>query len=280
MSGRSIRSFSPFLKKKSLILISCMRLSLGFPLTPADKTYDSFEFKPVYELIRLFIYLGILAGTGVINFVVLYNVSENKTNPLFMFNERLKNFGFTGLDIAVLSSMPCLNIASNIFYLISFKTVVKRLNKISLLLSSLNNDLYRLLGNDLFDDLEVRARPRGFKHYLPQIHASLIPVTAATLMTISFSIIAFEDDFTEFSSAQKILYSGALGIFSLCWIYPPVAVSADFLVCFLLNSAKEICEKYQAAILLTESPNGSYSQTQKSKIKNIFRYVLYMDRMQ
>ena len=176
--------------------------------------------------------------------------------------------------------MPFLNIVSNTFYLFSFKIVAKRLNKISFLFSSLNNDLYKLLGNDLFNALEVRARPRGLRHYLPQLHASLIPVTAATLMTISFSIIAFEDDSAEFSTFQKILLSGGLWIFSLCWIYPPVAISADFLVCFLLNNAKEVCEKYQAAILLKESPNGPYSQMQKSTMKNVIRYVLYMDRTQ
>ena len=98
-------------------------------------------------------------------------------------------------------------------------------------------------------------------------------------MTISFSIIAFEDESVDFSTVQKILYPGALGIFSLCWIYPPVAISADFLVCFLLNNAKEVCEKYQAAIHLKKKPDGPYSEMQKSKIQKVFRYVLYRDRI-
>ena len=239
-------------------------------MTPLNENFDSFEFRSSYELMRFMIYLGIVGATGVINYIVYLNGRSigNKTDPFFIFNKRLKNFGFTGLDVGVLSVLPFLNIASNVGYLISFKMIVHKLNKISLLISSINVELNQLLGNSLFKSLEDKTCPTGLKSYLPQLYAFAIPVTASSMITISFSIIAFRDDTVDFSTLQKVLFFVALWIFCNCWIYPPTAISADFLVCFLLNNVRVVCEKYHAAILFRKTSDAS----------NIFRYVSYKDK--
>ena len=240
-----------------------MRCILGFPLAPLNETFDLFEFKIVREMIRHLLYVGIVVGAAICTHVI-YITSRRDNDLLSTFNKRLKSFGFTGLDVAVINILPFLNIASNSVYFICFKTNVFRINKISSLLFSLNEDLHKILGNDLFDSLEHMKRVKGLKRFWNLICMSITPLVAAALLTGSFATIAFRDNAFEFSNLQKIILCGSLGLFDFCYIYPATALSADYLVCFLLCEAKEMCEKYCKAMNLLNKPDKVHSSLQRS----------------
>ena len=240
-----------------------MRFVLGFPLAPLNETFDLFEFKIIREVIRHLLYVGIVVGAPTCTGVIYYSAGGNY-DPMTTFNKRLKTFGFTGLDVAVINILPFLNIASNTIYFISFKTNVFRINKISSLLFSLNEDIHKILGNDLFDSLEEKKRAKGLKRYWNLISMSVTPLVAAASLTGSFATIAFGDNAFEFSNLQKILFCVSLGVFDFCYIYPTTAASADYLVCFLLCEAKEMCEKYCTALHLLNKPDKVHSGVQRS----------------
>ena len=260
MLDGSNRSFSPFLKAKPFI--SCMRFFVGFPLTPLNENYDLFEFKLIFELIRYLVFIIVFLSTGLCP-CVIYSTNKETGNLFSAFKERFQSFGFTGLDIAVINLLPFLNIASNTIYFMSFKAIVFRLNKISSLFLSLNEDFHKLLENDLFDSLEAIEKERGLKYYWNAIYLAFTPLVATVLITLSFAAIAFGDNAVEYSSLQKVIFCIALGIFGLCYIYPPFAISADYTVCFLLTNAKEMCEKYCIAMELLENPAKIYASLQR-----------------
>ena len=261
MSNKSNRSFSPFLKTKNYL--SYMRFCLGFPLAPLNDTSGLFEFKIVREVIRHLLYVVIVVGAATCTGVIYYT-SRRDGDPSSTFNKELKTFGFTGLDVAVINILPFLNIASNTVYFLSFKTNVFRINKISSLLVSLNEDLHKILGNDLFESLEEKKRAKGLKRYWNLISISVTPLVAAALLTGSFATIAFGDNAFEFSNLQKIVFCVSLGVFDFCYIYPATAASADYLVCFLLCEAKEMCEKYCTAMHLLNKPDKFHSGLHRS----------------
>ena len=254
------RSFSPFLNAKPIL--SCMRFIVGFPLTPLNKNFDLFEFKPFWELIRYLMFIAVFLASGVCTGVI-YSSSKATGNIFSAFMERLKGFGFTGLDVAVINLLPPLNIASNTIYFFSFKAIVFKLNKISSLLFSLNEDFHKVLKNDLFDSFEEKEKAQGFKFYWNLIYVSVAPLVATVLITLSFTAIAFEDDAVEFSTLQKVIFCVALGIFGICYIYPPSAISADYVVCLLLSKAKEMCEKYSIAMGVLENSDRIHSGLQR-----------------
>ena len=109
-----------------------MRFLLGFPLAPLNETFDLFEFKIVREMIRHLLYVGIVVGAAICTQVISITSrrDERDDDLLSTFNKRLKTFGFTGLDVAVINILPFLNIASNSVYFICFKTNIFRVNKI------------------------------------------------------------------------------------------------------------------------------------------------------
>ena len=267
MSNKPKRSFSPFLKAKHYL--SFLRVILGFPLTPVNETFDSFEFKPFRELIRYLIYIVIYGAACATNGVIYSSKREN-ANPALMFNERLKDFGFTGLDVAVLMFLPWLNIASNTIYFISFKGITSKINKITCLIIELEKNLFKLLGGDVFDSLEDKTMKKGLKFYWNLFYISLAPLLATILITISFATIAFTDDTIDFSTLEKVFFCFGLGFFASSYIYPPSAMSADFIVFFLLVETKEMCEKYCTAMVLSGHPDSLQSNPQKSRHTTTF----------
>ena len=248
-----------------------MRFLLGFPLTPLNENFDLFEFKLIWELIRYFMFTAVFAASSVCVGVIY---SSNKGNLFSSFSERLRSFGFTGLDIAVINLVPPLSFVSNAIYFISFKAIVFKLNKISSLLLSLNEHLHRLLGNDLFGSLENREMAHGFKFYFNLIYVSAAPLLATVLITFSFATIAFEDDAVKYSTLQKVIFCVALGIFGICYIYPPSAISADYIVCLLLSKATEMCEKYGIALQLLENTDRIHSGHQRYYGKTLIQYLI------
>ena len=245
-----------------------MRFSLGFPLTPLNKNFDLFEFKLIWELIRYFMFMAVFAASNAC-IAVIYSAGKDTGNPFSSFSERLRSFGFTGLDIAVINLLPPLSLVSNAIYFISFKAIVLRLNKISSLLFSLNEDLHKILGNDLFDSLEDREKAKGLRFYWNLVYVSVAPLVATVLITFSFATIAFEDNAGEYSTLQKVIFCVALGTFGLCYIYPPSAISADYVVCLLLSKAKEMCEKYSFSLHVLKHTDRIHSGLLRYYGKNV-----------
>ena len=111
MSSTPKRHFMPFFKVKAQL--KCMRIALGFPLKAKDESLVLFEFGNYLELMRYLMYLTIVVGSSLCCVFLLF-ITDRKTNYGWtMFSNSLKSYGFSGLDIAVISLLPILNIISN-----------------------------------------------------------------------------------------------------------------------------------------------------------------------
>lgn len=268
MSNGQNQHVSPFLKAKNYL--SFLRCVLGFPLTPVNEAYESFEFKTCCELIRYLIFMGILAAAGTTTGVV-YSKGGETGNPVFAFNERLRNFGFTGLDVAVIMALPFFNIASNTVHFFSFKAIVSKINKITSLILELNENLCKLLGRNVFDSLEDMEKTKGLKQYWHLFYISAAPLLATILITTAFATIAFRDDTIEFSTLEKIGFCIAAGVFALSYIHPPSAAASDFIVYYLLVEAKKMCGKYCNAMILHGNSGSLRTGLQGSNNGIVFR---------
>ena len=145
-----------------------------------------YEFGNYLELMRYLIYLTIVVGSALCCVFLLF-ITDQKTNYGWtMFSNSLKSYGFSGLDIAVISLLPILNIISNTIHLVSFKSEAKRLSKVNVLLSLINEELHKLLGQDLFDSFDNKSTLKGWKLFLFFLYISMIPMIASAMILYAY----------------------------------------------------------------------------------------------
>lgn len=275
MSNIPKTELSPFFKAKTQL--SLLRFCLGFPLKVKNEKFPSFEFRNVLELIRYLMYLALVGGSIAVFLGVIYTSNRTTNRILNTFNDSLKKYGFSGLDIAVVLLLPFFNIISNTIHLILFKYGAKRLNKLNASLSLINQDLQKLLGNDLFDSFEEQNKPKGLKRYLFLLYVTVIPNIASAMISISFSAIIFQNESLELSIDKKVTFTTLFSVFTVCYMYPPTSASADSVVYILLKEAKEICEKFNVGIVLRQN-HDSDSGMNRTIYKTIPRYILPLQR--
>ena len=268
MSSTPKQQFMPFFKVKAQL--KCMRLSLGFPLKAEDESLVSYEFGKCLEMMRYLMYLIIVVGSCLCCILLLFTADRKTNNCWTMFTDDLKSYGFSGLDIAVISLLPVLNIISNTIHLISFRSEAKKLSKVNAMMSLINEDLHKLLGNDLFDSFENKSALKGWNLVVFFLYISLIPMVASAMISVALSAIIFQSKSGELSMAKKVMFTTFYSIFTVSYMYPPTSASADFVVYVLLKEAKGLCEKFKIAIVLRENLE-SYADMNGSGTRTILR---------
>ena len=264
------KQFMPLFKVKTHL--KCMRLGLGFPLKAKDDSFVSFEFGNFLESIRYLTYLTIVAGSSFGCTFMLFTGDRKTKNWFTTFSDDLRSYGFSGLDIAVIALLPMLNIISNTIHLFSFKSGVKALSKVNVLLSLVNEDLYKLLGHDLFDAIDSKSTMKGWRSYLFFLYVSLIPMIASAMISVSLSAIIFQNQAGDLTMSRKVMFTTFYSIFTVFYMYPPTSVSADFVVYVLVKEAKDLCEKFKIAVDNRRNHESNFT-TNGPATKTILRYT-------
>ena len=250
--------FSPFYAVKKVLL--ALRWFLGFPLKPTNETFSQFSFNPCLEYSRHILYIFI-SSVSAVSLCYLYLKIENTKSPSIAVEQFIKRTGISNLDAAILFWLPLVNLVSSTLYLNSFRRTQEGINKISRSLTHVAEELYSLV------------RKTKFTSYWPEFkHActfcaliSIITCFGPAIFTVCFYNIFVNGNF-NLSTVHKISFCLSTFIFNISWIYPPMAISADFIVCHLLKETKHAFDKFK--IMMKQG--NKLHVNEESKQKSIF----------
>ena len=239
MSKKDPARFSPLFKIRKILLF--LRWFLGFPLKPKNKEFNEFLFQPCLEYTRYSVYLAFFFLTASYNLYSLMKLGH-LNNPLEVITKFYTEiFGYTLLDIFVIMTIPYTNIISNTFYLRSFKKVVTRFSQICIDLTNLNKEL-----NESVDKMST-GRKTGTNMRI-SIKLFLSGFFIALLVIILYcvpSATVIEKNLEEFTNShitdvEKYIYMVNIIVFTCCWVYPCITISADLIICEILEQTGEM----------------------------------------
>ena len=226
--------FSPLYRVRKVIFI--LRWCLGFPLKAKNVAFDEMLFRPCVEYARFCAFL--LSFAVSISFV-LFKVKESNNLESFgaAYNYYYRVVGFTAYDSIAVLSAPYTNMLATVFYLIAFKNNVSSINKICLKLTIANRSLHQLITENGIS-VKWSCLERSLRIVISGTAITmLIHVTQAVLFSISADFIH-----ADTSTSEKCLIYFAFMIYNICWVYPCITMSADFITCHLMNEAKDAFE--------------------------------------
>lgn len=152
-----------------------------------------------------------------------------------------KIFGFTMLDVFVVLTIPYTNILSNTFYLRSFKNAALKFSNICVTLTNLNKELNESL--DLISSSEKKMPRMGISLKI-FISSSFIASIIILLQCVSMFMMLqgnIQDIIkVPITDGQRYIYFVNLFVCTLCWEYPCITISADLIICEILEKHGEI----------------------------------------
>ena len=235
MANNNRQIFSPFFKDR--YQIAYLRSCFGFPLKVVDNSFTYLKFDPFLEY-----------GKHVLNFIMISlcfayisyaQMKRQQTgNLLSAVQGILKEYGISGLDTAVMTCLPIVNLISNSIYFISFKNNCTGLNRMSKSLTNIIEEIHVRSGKTIS---ELRDRKWiGNKHF---IALWMINVLCVGMMVSCFSTMFNGSE--NVSNVEKIFFCLAQLFFAGSYIYPTVAYSADLLVTTLVWETKEAFDDFK-----------------------------------
>lgn len=158
---------------------------------------------------------------------------HNYNNLVEAYKFYFESKGFTSFDTVVVNCLPYTNILASLFYLCSFRTEATRIGKICLLLTDVKKKIFviserngiSLKYNCLSVSIKLVVRGIGM--------ASLVQMAFAVAYFVSTHDGTLRSE--SITNVEKCLVSIAFLIYDLCWIYPPMVLSADLLICHLIT---------------------------------------------
>ena len=224
--------FSPFYKVKKVLW--GLRWFLGFPFKPSNAAFNQFSFNPWLEYARYTLYIFIpCLCLGYANYLCMK--AQNNGNPFTAMHAIFNRIGLSTLDMVVIFSVGVFNLLSNSLYLNSFRKGLAGINKISRYLTLVNEKLYGIRrGLNL-----TTHQPKCRQAYVFLALVCAIPAFASGMLAVFwYHALLNETPAQDISKWEKVAFCFANPIFNIFLMYPPMAVSADFIVCHLLKETK------------------------------------------
>ena len=246
MSGNDQYRFAPLFKVRKILLI--LRWFFGLPLKSRNEAFTEFVFKPCLEWTRYCVYLCCFFGA---NFYLAYPImkDDHSDNPFQAIQLYFNSLGFTLLDTLVILSSLCINTTSSIFYLTSFRKGANSISKVCLRLTDLRKELY-----DVSDRANIK--PKQF-HLKLSLKLVLFGIYLSGVVSMSFVIIILiilQERILGVvmlgSRLQKCPYLFVCGVFHCCGIYPCITISADFIICHILDVVGKEFSKWNVVLKL------------------------------
>ena len=238
MANNDRQIFSPFFKDR--YQIAYLRSCFGFPLKFVDNSFTCLKFSPFLEYGRHVLCLIMICLSSV--YISYAQMKRQQIWNLFSAIEGiLKEFGISGLDTAVMTCLPVVNLISNSIYFISFKNNCTGLNRITKSVTKINEDIYVCSGKNIS---EFRDRKWfGNKHF---VALWFINVMCVAMQVLCWAIIF--NDSENVSNVEKIFFCLAQLFFIGAYIYPIVAYSADLLVTTLVYETKDAFDGFKVLL--------------------------------
>ena len=221
--------FSPFYKVRKLLLV--LRWCLGFPLKFKDGTYSVMYFSPCLEYGRYFAFLTCFIVS--ISFIIfeVWKLNDLKSF-LEAYHHYFRSIGFTAYDSIAFHTTYYMSILSTTFYLLAFRNNVSSINKICLRLTTVKKSLHQLMVQNRISKNKSRC-VNSIRQIISGIMITVLVHASQVVGTYTLDYRVLTTSTT--SKIEKFLISMALIICHLCWTYPSIAMSADFVTCHLLN---------------------------------------------
>ena len=268
MSKNNPINFSPLFGIRYLLFI--LRWCLGFPLTIIGPNYNEFLFKLHLECTRFFLYLFIFSASA---FYVIYIIMKrhNFNNLVEAYTYYFKSVGFTSFDSLVVNFLPYTNILASCFYFCSFRKHATRISKICVLLT------------DVKMTISIISRRSGisskYNTFKAPVRLMVCGISIASVFQIAFVIAYFAASQNGtlssplITNVEKCLVLIAFVIYDFCWVYPPMAISADLLIYHLLKEISDIFLKWNTILkpqkrnityIKTNNPSASFNSTREN----------------
>ena len=235
--------YSPLYKIKKLLLI--LRWFLGFPFKARNRSFDNFKFVPFLEYFRYGIYLLIYFVTHIYNGCTIMKV-YGETNLILGMKKYFTDFlGFTVLDILVFWSVPYTSLISCTIYLFSFKKISSSFSDVCSVLTVINKNMCE--SSNL--ELETKKRHKFNISMKLFILEFILAMSILILYAVCFPMVLKDEIFMKspLSLVDETIFIISVIIFTLCWVFPPITITADIVVCHMLE---EMGETYLAWINL------------------------------
>ena len=213
--------------------LKCLRLLLGFPLTPTNMRWDDFVFKSFREHTKLFLMM-ILFFTP--NMVLLASLGNDVEAFKKMYNISSMDF------IVEMFALFVIPFGFNLVYFISFKNNTKSISKICKMISNIN---YRQEFYHNNYDIHINAKERVFKSII--MYLMMGTVIAGLFITANYCAMTFEG-FDAFNEHSKAILSGIQPITVLLGPLSPMVSSGDFVVNYLIGHLSENLKRLRSTL--------------------------------
>ena len=238
MSKKDPARFSPLFRIRKILLF--LRWFSGFPLKSKNKEFNQFEFFPCLEYTRHSLYIACFILPLSYN-TYSFTKFDNLNDPIEVITKFWRYIGYSLLDICVIYTIPYINMISSTFYLRSFKKMALKFNEICLNLTNLNKEL-----NQSLDLMSIGNKKRSKTRISLKLFRFGIFIAAMILILngISMYILIYGNlhDFTTspITYVQKHIFFLNNNVSSFCWVYPYITISADLIICEILEHTKEM----------------------------------------
>ena len=157
-----------------------------------------------------------------------------ESNPIIGMKKYFIEFlGFTVLDILVLWSCPFTGVISCTFYLFSFKKIYPSFSEVCGDLTNINKDMYKSLKLGT-ENKKRKNLSLSTKLFIQQL---ILAMSISILHVMMFPMVLEDELFKKspLSLTDEIFLTMSVIIQLLCWTYPPITISADMVVCHMLE---------------------------------------------
>ena len=239
--------YSPFFSVRKILFL--LRCTFGFPLNPKNGAYNDFVFNSWLEYSRYILYICI-AFTSYICVIFLHLKNSNIETPIRFMRHNSRILGISLLDVFIINTIPFTNLISTMFHMRSFKKCAKNLNKICKGLTQINSALCTRQRETLF----VSYSHNWCKKSIVFVSIGVVLSTISLLLILSqwmttFTILVKEN---LMSQEDLVPFCIATTIWTLCWIYPCISISADFITCHLLGEIADCFEAWKLLLRFKE----------------------------
>ena len=238
MANNNRQIFSPFFKDR--YQIAYFRVCFGFPLQFVDNSFSSLKFDPLLEYGRQVLYHILFLSCFV--YTSYAQMKRQQTiNLMIASQSTMEEFGFAGLDMVVVYCLPIVNLISNSIYFISFKNNCTGLNKISISLTKINEEIYLYSGKKISGFRDSKLIGNKLFIILWVIMASCVGMAALCWSTMF-------NDSENVSKIDKIVFCLVQVLLAASYVYPAVAYSADMVITTLVYETKYAFDKLEILV--------------------------------
>ena len=244
MSNIHHQQFSPFTKIRNILLV--LRWSCGFPMSSKNDAFTQFSFNPFLECARYLLYIFFMSLPS----AYIYHIFTKVTgidSPILAFIVMVEGAGMSTLDLVVMMTLPFVSGLFNLLYLSAFRKNHEGINKISGYLAHLNKQFHDASKYPNLTSYQSRRK----QYYLPFFLLWLVTAFANASYVGAFFLILDNETYKHrLSEVEKIIFCVLYMLYNFSMIYPPMAVSSDFVTCCLLTETKHSFDQFKEILKL------------------------------